>query len=306
MVLAPYYRRYDLPWEGDPESSGRFRRFVVIGLIVFALMGVLIPVLKFPEPRESAAEAVPERLARIMVEEKPPPPPPPPPPVVEPPPRPTTTPQPTPQPVDRVAEARRKAEQTGLMRLRDELEDLRRDFANEPAAQTQNLTGAVGADSKAERSLIASKAGSGSSGVQSTSSSRGFGSGAGSLTGHATTSVNSRVAAIGSGTAATRTGVSGKASRSQEEVELIFDRNKGAIYALYTRALRERPELQGKMVLEFTIAPSGEVTACRVVSSELNDPELERRIVARVRLIRFEAKDVEAFTATKPIEFFPS
>jgi len=307
VVLAPFYRSYELPWEGDPESSGRFRRFVVIGLIVFALVGVLIPVIRFPEPRETAAQAVPERLARIMVEEKPPPPPPPPPPVVEPP-KPTTTPrpQPVPQPVDRVAEARRKAEQTGLMRLRDELEDLRRDFANEPAAQTQNLTGAVGADSKAERSLIASKAGSGSAGVQSTSSSRGFGSGAGSLTGHSTTSVNSRVAAIGTGNAATRSGVSGKASRSPEEIELVFDRNKGAIYALYSRALRERPELQGKLVLEFTISPAGEVTACRVVSSELNDPELERRIVARVRLIRFEAKDVETLTTTKPIEFFPA
>ena len=91
-----------------------------------------------------------------------------------------------------------------------------------------------------------------------------------------------------------RTGSSGKAARSQEEIELEFDRNKGAIYALYSRALRDRPELQGKMVLEFTIAPSGDVTACRVVSSELNDPELERKIVARVKLIRFAARDVEA------------
>jgi TonB family protein len=118
--------------------------------------------------------------------------------------------------------------------------------------------------------------------------------------------VNSRVAQVGTPGTATRTGVSGKASRSPEEIELVFDRNKGAIYALYSRALRERPELQGKMVLEFTIAPSGEVTACRVVSSELNDPELERRIVARVRLIRFEARDVESITTTKPIEFFPA
>ena len=29
------------------------------------------------------------------------------------------------------------------MRMRDELEDLRRDFATEPAGQTRNLTGAV-------------------------------------------------------------------------------------------------------------------------------------------------------------------
>jgi hypothetical protein len=42
-----------------------------------------------------------------------------------------------------------------------------------------------------------------------------------------------------------------------------------------------------------------------VVSSELNDPELERKIVARVRLIRFPAGNFAATTFTKPIEFFP-
>jgi TonB family protein len=187
----------------------------------------------------------------------------------------------------------------------DELADLRRDLAQELPAQTRNLTGAVGAETRAERSLITSQAGSGSAGVQSANSSRGFGAGAGSLTGHNTTAVNSRIAAVGSDNRATRTGSSGKGARSQEEIELEFDRNKGAIYALYSRALRERPELQGKMVLEFTIAASGEVTACRVVSSELGDPELERRIVARVRAIRFPARDVESITTTKPIEFFP-
>jgi TonB family protein len=208
--------------------------------------------------------------------------------------------------VDRQAQARREAENSGLMRLQDELADLRQQM-DEPPSQTRNLTGAVGADTKAERSLIASKAGSTSAGIVTTSAaSRGFGSGAGSLTGNETTSVNSRVAAIGAPGTATRTGSSGRASRSPEEIELEFDRNKGAIYALYARALRERPDLQGKMVLEFTIAPSGEVTACRVVSSELKDPELERRIVARVRLIRFAAKDVETITTTKPIEFFPA
>jgi TonB family protein len=64
--------------------------------------------------------------------------------------------------------------------------------------------------------------------------------------------------------------------------------------------------LQGKLVLEFTIAPTGEITMCRVVSSELNDPELESKIVARVRLFHFDPKDVESITTTKPMEFFPS
>jgi TonB family protein len=304
VVLAPFYRSYELPWEGDPEASDRFRRLLIIGLVLFVVVGVVTPLLNLPAPKEAAAEAVPDRLARLMVEEKakPPPPPPPPPPKPEPP-KPQDKPQP--KPVDKVAEARKKAEKS-LDRVRDELADLRRDLAQDMPSPTKNLTGAVGAESKAERSLIASKAGTGSAGVQSSNSSRGFGAGAGSLTGHATTTVSSRVASIGADNKATRSGNSGKAARSQEEIELEFDRNKGAIYALYSRALRDRPELQGKMVLEFTIAPSGEVTACRVVSSELNDPELERKIVARVKLIRFTARDVESITTTKPIEFFPA
>jgi TonB family protein len=303
VVLAPFYRTYDLPWEGDPDSARNFRRLLVIGLVLFVLGGIIIPFLNLPAPKETAAQAVPDRLARLMVEEKAKPPPPPPPPKPIEPPKPET--KPIPQPVDRTAEARKKAEKQ-LNRVKDDLADLRRELAQELPIETKNLTGAVGADSKAERSLIASRVGTGSAGVQSTNSSRGFGSGAGSLTGHTTTSVSSRVASIAADNKATRTGSSGKAARSQEEIELEFDRNKGAIYALYSRALRERPELQGKMVLEFTIAPSGDVTACRVVSSELNDPELERKIIARVKLIRFAAKDVEPMTTTKPIEFFPA
>jgi len=117
--------------------------------------------------------------------------------------------------------------------------------------------------------------------------------------------VNSRIAAAGSPNGVSKGG-SGKPSRSEEEIALVFDRNKGAIYALYGRALRDAPDLQGKLVLEFTISPSGDVTECHVVSSELKDPELERKIVARVKLFHFEAKDVAAITTTKPIEFVPS
>ena len=64
-------------------------------------------------------------------------------------------------------------------------------------------------------------------------------------------------------------GGSGKASRSLEDVRLVFERNKGSIYAIYNRALREDPALQGKVVVELRIAPSGEVMDCRIVSTEL-------------------------------------
>ena len=173
--------------------------------------------------------------------------------------------------------------------------------------QSKNLSGAVGADSHAERSLITSKVGSGSGGITSANASRGFGTGAGSLNGHDTTAVSSGIARSGLNARGPATsGGGGKAGRSREEIETVFDRNKGRIYSLYARALRDNAELQGKLVLEFTISPSGEVTMCRVVSSELKDPDLERKIIALVRLFHFDPKDVDAITTTKPIDFFPA
>lgn len=145
-------------------------------------------------------------------------------------------------------------------------------------------------------------------GINTSALSRAYGSGTGSLKGQvATQRVASFADALAQGKSeAARTGRSGKASRSREEIEMVFDRNKSAIYAIYNRALRDRPELQGKVVIELTIAPSGEVTACHIVSSEIDDTDLERKLVARIRLFQFEAKDVETITTTKPIEFFPA
>jgi TonB family protein len=141
--------------------------------------------------------------------------------------------------------------------------------------------------------------------VSTAAASNGFGSGAGALKEHQAEQVISRIAQASTAEHIER-GSSGRASRSEEEIALVFDRNKGAIYALYERVLRQQPDLQGKLVLEFTISPAGEVTECHVVSSELHDPDLERMIVARVKLFRFEAKDVAGITTTKPIEFVPT
>ncbi|MCH8059767.1 MAG: TonB family protein, partial [Proteobacteria bacterium] len=125
--------------------------------------------------------------------------------------------------------------------------------------------------------------------------------------GRSTTRVSSLVAGLGRGAGgARRTGISGRASRSREEIELVFDRNKGLIFALYNRALRINPTLEGKLVLRLTIAPNGLVTFCEIISSELGDPDLERKLVQRVKMFRFEDKDVEPITTTKPIDFFPA
>jgi periplasmic protein TonB len=304
MLLAPYYREFELPWEGDPESNERFRKILRVLLIILALFGILFPLL--PSPKHTIAEEVPERLARVMTQTpKPPPPPPPPKPKEQEKPKIEPKVAMVKPPVDEHQRAHEKA-QKQLNQVKDELADLR-DVMNLAPLETKNLSGAVGADSHAERSLITSKVGSGSGGITSANASRGFGTGAGSLSGHDTTAVTSGIAKSGlnaRGPAAS--GGGGKPARSREEIELVFDRNKGRIYSLYARALRDNAELQGKLVLEFTISPSGEVTMCRVVSSELKDAELERKIIALVRLFRFDPKDVDAVTTTKPIDFFPA
>jgi periplasmic protein TonB len=305
MLLAPYYREFELPWEDDPESNERFRKILKWLLGILIVLGILFPLL--PTPKHTIAEEVPERLARVMTQ-TPKPPPPPPPPAPKPQEIPKIEPKLAmvkPPPVNEHERAHEKA-QKQLNQVKDELADLR-DVMDMTPLETKNLSGAVGADSHAERSLITSKVGVGSGGITSANSSRGFGTGAGSLTGHDATAVTSGIVRSGLNNRAPATsGGGGKAARSREEIELVFDKNKGRIYSLYERALRENAELQGKVVLELTIAPSGEVTMCRVVSSELKDPDLERKIIALVRMFRFDPKDVDSITTTKPIDFFPA
>ena len=146
------------------------------------------------------------------------------------------------------------------------------------------MIGKVEGESRAERSLITSRTGVGSGGINTGKLSSGFGTGPGNLKGHsAGTAVPSFADRIGADRAqASRSGSGGKAARSREEIEMVFDRNKSAIYALYSRALRERPELQGKVVVQLTIAPSGEVTDCRIVSTDLLEPGFERKLVAQI------------------------
>ena len=304
-AIAANYRIFDLPWPPTPEEERRFRRMLVIALGVFVIAGLILPLL--PEPVKPQPPALPEEVIDLVLT---PPPVPKPPPQVKKTPPPVTPLKPVEQrPVpDRQEEARRKANQAGLLAMKDQLEDLRETLDTSSLVPTKNLSAKTDGPSRAERSLITSQVATSSGGINTSTLSRAYGGGTGSLKGQvATQRVASFSDALAAGKAeAARTGKSGKASRSREEIETVFDRNKAAIYAIYNRALRDRPELQGKVVIELTIAPSGTVTACRVVSSELGDADLERKLVARIRLFQFEAKDVETITTTKPIEFFPA
>jgi len=302
MALATYHRLYELAWDGDPDSSRRFRRILWILFVVVGILGVAFPLLPTPAPTEVETE-IPPQLARIMIEKLKPPTPP----------KPAARPKVTAKPAvkeavrpapERADLARERAERS-IAKFKDQLADLRQQMTDMPD-ETRNLTGAVHADSHAERSLITARAGEASAGITSAPASRGFGGGAGSLHGPDATRVTSSIMQSGLNARSPSAGRGGAGGRSEEEIAMVFDRNKGAIYALYERALRVNPMLQGKVVLEFTIAPSGEVTRCRIVSSELHDPALEREIVARVMLFHFEPEKVGPTTATKPIDFFPA
>jgi TonB family protein len=188
----------------------------------------------------------------------------------------------------------------------------------------------VGAGTEAglpSRALITSNATSGSGGINTGAISSN--SGGGGLAGRSTTLVagvagggggggaggggsrsgSGNGTGLGSGSGAggkLTAGNSGKAARSIEDIKLVFERNKGSIYAIYNRALREEPGLQGKVVLELRIAPSGSVLDCRIVSSELKSPALEAKLLARIRQFDFSAKDVDEMVVTWPVDFLPS
>jgi periplasmic protein TonB len=296
MGLAPYFRRFELPWAPGEESERRFKRLLRILLIIATLLAILIWLLPMPQRAKPTVDDLPERVVQLIVEKPPPPPPPPPP-------EPEKKPEPEkPKPADKPTEKPKPELRKQMRAFEDAFADLREDV-NIQDPQMKNPV----VDARSERNLITSQAGRASGGINTSNLSRGFGGGAGAIGTHTTTQVQHGAGLDpNAGGRVQRSGNSGKSSRAREEVEIVFDRNKGALYALYGRALRDAPELQGKLVLEFTIAPTGEITMCRVVSSELNDPELEKKIVARVRLIRFKAADVEPLTVSKPIDFFPA
>ena len=312
----PFYREYELPWSADSAQDRKFQRLLGIVFLIVLVLGVVWPFLPTPEPDPNEIIEIPPRIAQLLLEEKPLPPPPPPK-VEEPEPEPDEPepeqvvetepdpePEPEPEPEIDLTEVAREQAQAAFMPFAEDLADLVDQELLDKVADDRELSASVGQAVRNERSMITSKVGTASSGINTAAMSRNTG-GSG-IAGRSTTQVKSPVAGIGPAGGASRTGTSGKASRSREEIELVFDKNKGVIFALYNRALRKDPTLEGKLVLRLTIAPNGQVTMCEVVSSDLNDPELENKLVQRIKMFRFEAKDVEAITTTKPIDFFPA
>lgn len=313
-----------MPWELSSEADARFQRIVKTCLALFLVFGVIMPYLPLPEFKKPLLEEPQARVATLIFEvkeiQKPAPA------VIPEAPKPApilkqpapvakkTAPPKAVKPAPKIAKtkpvkpkvsARKQAEQAGLLAMKDALADMRQNTVNTNLKKTRTLSRAGGKARSTDRAVLTSGTTRSSGGIQTASLSRN--TGGGQLAGRATTKVHSP---SGNAPAGGESGKSGggerSAGRSIEEIQMVFDRNKGAIYSVYNRALRKDPTLQGKLVLQLTIAPSGKVTRCILVSSELHDGVVSQKISQRVKLFNFEAKDVNEVTITYPIEFLPA
>jgi TonB family protein len=310
VAQLSYHSPY-LPWSVSQEEKRRFRKIVLWVFSLCLVLALVVPFLPVPEVDREKAETLPPRLAKLVLERKKTKPPAPvEAPVLAPeqqktkkPPKPKKQMKPE-KTVQDVQTARKKAERAGLLAFKDELAALRDNSVVAGLKKDKRLQRGSGEKApKPKRSVIVANPAKASGGINTSDLSRD--TGGSTLSGRTSTKVSSPISRTQQARAS-RSRNRRKASRTIEEIQLVFDRNKSAIYTIYNRALRKDPTLEGKVVLKITIKPSGKVTACEIVSSELGDPKLERKIVARVMLFDFGNKDVETMVVTYPIDFLPS
>lgn len=313
MTAIAFAPQFDLPWDVKRDDVRKFNRWLMICVLTIAVGGAIIPWLPMPEVDREELEELPPQLARIVLEKPEPvvPPPPPKPEVKEEKPipeeKPEVKPEPkkevTPEPEPTVADAQEKAAVSGLLAFKDAFADMRDAVDVNALQDTAAIQQGAGEAATIDRSIMTSKHGTRSSGVNVTALSRDTGGVA--LAGRETTKVEAPVASKGEGGVKKPRELDAR-QRSIEEVRRIFDSNKGSIFAIYNRALRADPTLQGKVVLQLVIDPSGRVADVKVVASELADEAVVAKIVNRIRLFDFGKRDVGTTTISYPVHFLPT
>jgi hypothetical protein len=276
-------------WELSERDDRRFRRLLMAVGIPALVAGIVIPTLQLAGQLAGGGEMM-KRYARLLpsapVAEQ----------TEEPKPEVKTTPRPQLTQEQKVARAQKKVAK--MLQSLNELQDLTNVAVNADPLTTTVLRSSS-STAAATLPSAATSGGIGETQVVQRESGTGLGE-------RRTTTVKSPV---GEGPRRDMAGFAGDkhiSGRTLEEIQLVFDRSKGAFYTMYTREQRTRPDMVGKMVVRLTIAPSGAVTRATLVTSELNNLEFERKVIARVLLLNFGAKDVGEFTIDYPIIFFPA
>jgi outer membrane biosynthesis protein TonB len=316
FVEAPN-RSMTMPWKKDSESERRFRTLLLIAFLFYLVFGTVVALWKLPALQRPVVAVVPERLVSMLRKE---------PPIPEPvPDRPKEEkkadrsrekasdmpkeeqPRPTPS---ETQVARKRAEATGVLAFKESFRDLIEEtpVAKLGAEAKLNNQSAAAGQARASRSLVAIPAAGGaggSGGISNSGVSRNIGSGNGNrIGGVGFTRVESSMAGLGDGSRPLSSGPG--PARTDEEIQIVFDKYKASLYRMYNAELRKEPTLRGKILLRITIEPGGEVSACTMQSSDLASPELIAQVVERVKKFNFGPKEnVPKTTILYPIDFLP-
>jgi hypothetical protein len=316
-----------MPWTRGGEEDQRFRRSLVVALLSSLLFALIVPHIPLPLRSEDEETAqVPERVVRLMMEKR-----------ALPPAPPREEPKLEPEKL-----AEQKAEEPAAAKPRKEgpgkgsgegsgegpakgpgkgILAFREKFSG--FTETQSVAG-LGAQAKiddagdvanvpAQRAMITTQAPGSSGGINLAALSRGVGgggngSGSGAkLAGVQIARATSTIAG-GGGRSSGRvgTGDGPPLGRTDEEIQIVFDRHKASLYRLYNRELRSDPTLKGQMVLRLRIEPDGRVSLCELSSTDMKAAQLAAQVVDRVRTFDFGAKEVPAITILYPIDFLPA
>ncbi len=319
-INAVRSREAMLPWSHRGEDDRRFRKSLGTAILLSLLFALLAYWIPLPVIAPSAqAPQIPKRVVAMMLQMQPrplPPPPvvhrpPPPPPVAK-----LVHEKPTPTPVPQQAKPQEKPQPAPVKPVPQGLLAYQQDIAavNDPAvvahlgrnAQLRNAVDkAVGLP---QRSMLTTNAPGSSGGIRLATLSRGLGPEGGAerraIHGGALTRASSGLTAL-AGAAHPLSHGPGP-GRTDEEIQIVFDRHKAELYRLYNLQLRQEPTLQGKMILRLTIEPDGSVSFCALQSSDMNAPVLAGQVVGHVRTFDFGAKSVPAITIVYPIDFLPA
>ena len=214
-----------------------------------------------------------------------------------------------------------KVGESGILAFRDKFASLAKDKPVPRLGSDARYSDASDVGRSSVRSTLTSQGPGSSGGINVASLSRsvggggggggglyadGEGGGGGGIPGVGVGRATSSIAGIGGGDRPLARGGPGPA-RTDEEIQIVFDRYKASFYRLYNRELRNDPTLRGQMVLRLTIEPDGSVSMCVLQSTDMNAPDLSAQVVNRVRTINFGAKDgVQALTIVYPIDFLPA
>jgi outer membrane biosynthesis protein TonB len=216
--------------------------------------------------------------------------------------------------------ARKKVQHVGVLKFKNAFKDLMKETPVAKLgteARLSNKSPRVKGQAVARRSLVAIQAKDGfSGGIGNAGVSRnvgngnvgrlgGGGNGRGDGSGIGWVRVESAIANLEESSRPLSDGLA--MGRTDEEIQIVFDRYKAALYRIYNKELRKDPTLRGKVLLRISIETSGAVSMCKVESTDLASPELVAKIVERIKRFNFGPKEgVQKMTILYPIDFLPA